>query len=179
MTRRDAVWAAGAFLLAAAVLLVVRLGLSGTAEANRAAEQQSMMEALLPGASTFLPVDYDGEDENITAVWSGETGYVIETVVDGYAGPIRMWTGVSSDGTVTGLVVRDMGETLGLGREALTDTGYLAQLVGTDGTAEVGQDVDAITGATVTSRAIVRSVNSAVAYVTGADVSTSATEWGG
>ena len=179
MTRRDALWTAGAFLLAAAVLLAARLALSGPAEANRIAERQAMMETLLPGAATFLPVDYDGEDENITAVWSGETGYVVETVVDGYAGPIRMWTGVSSDGTVTGLVVRDMGETLGLGREALTDTGYLAELVGTDGTAEVGQDVDAITGATVTSRAIVRSVNSAAAYVTGADVSTSATEWGG
>jgi len=40
-------------------------------------------------------------------------------------------------------------------------------------------DVDAITGATVTSKAIVRSVNSAVSYVTGADVSSGATSWGG
>ena len=39
--------------------------------------------------------------------------------------------------------------------------------------------VDAITGATVTSKAIARSVNSAVAYVTGADVASAATSWGG
>ena len=40
-------------------------------------------------------------------------------------------------------------------------------------------DVDAITGATVTSKAIVRCVNSAVGYVTGADTSSGATSWGG
>jgi len=39
--------------------------------------------------------------------------------------------------------------------------------------------VDAITGATVTSKAVVRCVNSAVAFVTGADTVTEATSWGG
>ena len=82
-------------------------------------------------------------------------------------------------GSVTGLVVRDMRETFGLGREALTDIPFLAQFLGTDGDAAVGENVDAITGATVTSRAIARGVNSAAAYVTGADVGSSATEWGG
>ena len=36
-----------------------------------------------------------------------------------------------------------------------------------------------ITGATVTSKAVVRCVNSAVAYVTGADIESGATSWGG
>jgi len=49
----------------------------------------------------------------------------------------------------------------------------------TSGEAEVGTNVDAISGATVTSKAVARSINSAVAYVTGADVSSAATEWGG
>jgi len=39
--------------------------------------------------------------------------------------------------------------------------------------------VDGITGATVTSKAIARSINSAVGYVTGADVDSGATSWGG
>ena len=43
----------------------------------------------------------------------------------------------------------------------------------------VGDNVDALTGATVTSKAVVKAVNSASAFVTGADVSSSATEWGG
>ena len=70
-------------------------------------------------------------------------------------------------------------ETFGLGRNALTDIDFLVQFVGISGEAEVGGGVDAITGATVTSRAVARGVSSACAYVTGADVSTSATEWGG
>ncbi|PWM07238.1 MAG: hypothetical protein DBX98_03060, partial [Clostridiales bacterium] len=39
--------------------------------------------------------------------------------------------------------------------------------------------VDGIAGATVSSKAIARCVNSAVAYVTGADTQTGATSWGG
>ena len=149
-----------------------------------------MMETLLPGSTVFTPEEDTGTDANITAVWKGEGGWIIETTVDGYAGPIRQWTGVDSNGHVTGLVVRDMEETFGLGRNALTDIDFLVQFVGTSGEAEVGggggaDDVGigrvlaAIPGASVTSRAVARGVSSACAYVTGADVSTSATEWGG
>ena len=77
------------------------------------------------------------------------------------------------------MVVTDLQETFGLGAEALTDHVFLAQFLNTPGELEVGTDVDAITGATVTSKAIAKSINSAVAYVTGADIATGATEWGG
>ena len=43
---------------------------------------------------------------------------------------------------------------------------------------EIGDKFN-LTGATVSSKAITRGVNSAVAFVTGADVSSGATEWGG
>ena len=72
-----------------------------------------------------------------------------------------------------------MEETYGLGREALTDWEFLAQFLNTTGDAEIGVGMDALTGATVTSRAIARGVNSAVGFVTGADVSSGATSWGG
>ena len=45
--------------------------------------------------------------------------------------------------------------------------------------AAVGEGIDALTGATVTSKAVTRAVNSAAAFVTGADVSSGATEWEG
>ena len=87
--------------------------------------------------------------------------------------------GVSNEGKVTGLVVEDMQETRGLGAKALTDVPFLAQFLLTTGEAEVGTNIDALTGATVSSKAVTKAVNSAVAYVTGADTSSSATEWGG
>lgn len=78
-----------------------------------------MMETLLPGSTVFTPEEDTGTDANITAVWKGEGGWIIETTVDGYAGPIRQWTGVDSNGHVTGLVVRDMEETFGPGPERI------------------------------------------------------------
>ena len=168
-----------ALLLAAAVLLgVYNLTLDLRAE-NQAKELQAKMETLLPGSTTFTEEEYTGEDDIIAVVYKGENGYVIGTVTAGYAGPIHMLIGVSDDGYVTGLQVRRMEETFGLGAEALSDWEFLAQFLRTEGDVAVGVEIDSISGATVTSKAITRSVNAAVAYVTGSDVDSGATSWGG
>ena len=179
MKTKELIFCAACLLVSGLALSLTGAALAPTAATNAEAERLEMLATLLPGSESFVQEDYDGEDTNITNLWKGEGGYVVETTVDGYAGPIRQWTGVSDAGSVTGLVVRDMEETLFLGRGALTDIPFLAQFIGTTGEAEVGDGVDAITGATVTSRAIARGVSSACGYVTGADVTTSASEWGG
>ena len=152
-------------IIAIAAVALILLGsgaaLSKTAAANAEKEMNEMFATILPGSTSF------------------ETGYVIQTATYGYAGDIVMLVGVSNEGTVTGLVVRDLSETYGLGANALTDTAYLFQYLETAGDAEVGNNVDAITGATVTSKAVTRAVNTAVGYVTGADTTSSATTWGG
>ena len=141
MKAKELLVSAGSLLLAGLILVVAGNALAPAAAANAAAEQQEMMETLLPGSTVFTPEEDTGTDANITAVWKGEGGWIIETTVDGYAGPIRQWTGVDSNGHVTGLVVRDMEETFGLGRNALTDIDFLVQFVGTSGEAEVGGGV--------------------------------------
>lgn len=168
-----------AIAVMALILFGAVKGFSGIAAANENKEMNEMMATILPGSITFTWEEYDGEDTSIQAVYKGETGFVIQTSAYGYAGNIAMMVGVSNEGTVTGLVVRDLSETYGLGANALTDTAFLSQYLETSGDAEVGNNVDAITGATVTSKAVTRAVNSAVAYVTGADSTSSATTWGG
>lgn len=168
-----------AIALSAVILFGTSLALGGVAKENGKREHLQIMQTLLPGSTQFTVEPYTGEDANIVSIHKGETGYVIETVTYGYVDNIRMLIGVSNDGKVTGLMVRDMKETFGLGAQALTDTDFLAQFLNTSGEAAVGETVDALTGATVTSKAITRAVNSAVAYVTGADASTGATSWGG
>ena len=168
-----------ALALAVAMLLGVNVLTSGLGERIAEKELQAKMVALLPGSASFEKEAYDGEDSNISAVYKGETGYVIGTVTNGYVGSIHMLIGVSNDGYVTGLQVRRMEETLGLGAEAMFDWEFLSQFLETEGDATVGENIDAISGATVTSKAIARSVNSAVAFVTGSDVDSGATEWGG
>lgn len=166
-------------LVAALVLAGSTFALKGVAEANAQAEQLRVMQALVPGGKTFAVEEYTGEDANIRTVYKTETGFVVETATYGYAGEIIMLVGVNNKGTVTGLVVKDMSETWGLGGEGLTDWQFLGQFLYGDGDVQVGTDVDALTGATVTSKAIARSVKSAVAVVTGADADSGATSWGG
>ena len=189
-----------AIIAAAAVLLFVGMGTNALRAENIQNEHVNMMRTLLPGSENFVLEPYTGDDANVRSVHKAENGFVIETATQGYAGEITMLVGVNNDGRVTGLVIRDMKETWGLGGKALTDHEFLAQFLNTSGNVSIaanadaasfatseessadagdGVEVDAITGATVTSKAIARSVNSAVAVVTGADAASSATTWGG
>ena len=189
-----------AIVVATLVLIAASFGLNGIAAQNAQKDHIQLMQTLLPDSKEFTLEPYSGEDANIRSVHKAENGFVIETVTYGYAGEITMFVGVNNDGKVTGLVVRDLSETFGLGKEALTDHVFLKQFLNSSGSfevvtaapdafsgatgevAEVEGDtvgVDALTGATVTSKAIVRAVNSAVAYVTGADAASAATTWGG
>ena len=168
-------------LIAIAALLLYTLS-SGTLEdasANAQAEHLQSLRTLLPGSETFTLEAYSGEDPGILSIHKGETGYVVETAAQGYVDEIKVLVGVHADGYVTGLVVQDLNETFGLGRRALTDWRFLAQFLKTEGDAQIGTNVDALTGATVTSKAIARCVNSAVGYVTGTDAVSGATTWGG
>ena len=189
-----------AIVISVLVLLAASFGFNGIAAQKAQEDHLWLMQTLLPDSKEFVLEPYSGEDANIRSVHKAENGFVIETVTYGYAGEITMFIGVNNDGKVTGLVVRDLSETFGLGREALTDHVFLKQFLNSSGSFEVvtaapdafsgatgavtetdGETVgvDALTGATVTSKAIVRAVNPAVAYVTGADAASAATTWGG
>ena len=166
-------------ILAAVILLGLYNGLNEERFVYEMHDLQEKMELMLPGSKNFAPEEYTGEDTNISRIWKADTGYIVETVTYGYAGNITMLIGVHNDGYVTGLQVRDMQETYGLGKEALTNWEFLRQFLRNEGDAEIGTNIDAISGATVTSKAVARSINSAVGFVTGADVSSGATSWGG
>ena len=185
-------------LVIALILLGTTLALNGMTNANAQKEHLEKMHTSLPGSSEFTLEPYSGEDANIRSVHKAENGFVIETATYGYAGEITVLIGVSNEGKVTGLVVRDLKETYGLGANALTDVDFPAQFLNGSGeftvathgadafseatgteTSDGATEVDALTGATVTSKAVVRCINSALAYVTGADIDTSATSWGG
>ena len=187
-------------LVAALVLFGASCALNGIASKNAQKEHLWLMQTLLPGSESFVIEPYSGEDANIRSVHKAENGFVVECVTYGYAGEIRMYVGVCNEGKVTGLVVREAHETYGLGSRILTDHAFLYQFLNQSGSFEIatnGADafsgatgtaeaesgetvqIDGITGATVTSKAIARSVNSAVGYVTGADAVSSATTWGG
>ncbi len=186
-----------AIFAAALFLFGLSFALQGVARENAQKEHIWLMETLLPGGSDFQKVSYDGEDTAIRSVHRCEAGYVIETATQGYADEIILYVGLTKEGTVTGLVAYSAHETPGLGSRILTDHEFLSQFLNESGSFTVGTadafsgataqtqsageeiTVDGISGATVSSKAVARCVNSAVAYVTGADAVSSATSWGG
>ena len=189
-----------AIVIAAALLLALNFGLNGVAKANEEKAMAYVTQTMLPGSETFTEETYTGEDTNIVRAWKGETGFVVETKTYGYADDITLLVSVTNEGKVVGLKVLDMHETPGLGGNILTEWLFLARFLNTTGgvaigapdaeadafssatgtdTAQTETYIDGMSGATVTSKAIARCVNSAVGYVTGADVESSATTWGG
>lgn len=99
-------------------------------------------------------------------------GYAVKVVSSGSQGNIEMMVGVDTDGTVTGVSIVKNSETAGIGSKVManeplaTGVGVLDQFVGksaADGTLAVGVNVDAITGATVSSRGVTAGVNAALA----------------
>ena len=107
---------------------------------------------------------------------SGETvGYVVNvTSHEGYGGDIAISVGIREDGTVTGIEMLSISETAGLGMKAKDDPSWGKQFAGKkvesfsvvkDGSGS-GDDakIDAISGATITSKAVTGAMNSCLAY---------------
>ena len=107
-------------------------------------------------------------DEVCTA---GDAGYVITTTdKDGYGGDIQVSVGIQSDGTVTGVSFLSLSETAGLGMKA-KEPSFYEQYVGKNPTKFAvskdggdGEQIDALSGATITSRAVTGAVNAALGY---------------
>ena len=86
----------------------------------------------------------------------------------GFDGAVTMMVGVS-EGKVTGISVISHTETPGLGAVAAAQNAkgeaFRSQFVGQEGTLSIGDQIDAMTGATITSNAVVTGVNAALDYV--------------
>ena len=99
---------------------------------------------------------------------SGETlGYAFTVVTsEGYGGDIRFSMGVQNDGTLNGISILSIGETAGLGMNADTPA-FKDQFVGkqveklqyTKNGATQDDEINAISGATVTTNAMTNGVN--------------------
>ncbi len=100
----------------------------------------------------------------IYSVKAGETdlGYCVESAADGFGGALELMVGYSPEGKIIGVSIVALSETPGLGSK-VNDAAYLEQYIGGSGELTLGGDVDAISGATVSSRAVITAVNRATA----------------
>ena len=130
---------------------------------------QAAVSAVLPGGGDT--VDFPAMDL-VSKVYQGENGYAVEVTPSGFDNTITMMVGVDNAGAVTGISIIDHSETAGLGAVAAATTAageaFRSQFKGLTGSVSVSKDggqVDAITSATITSRAVCAGVNAALAVV--------------
>lgn len=132
------------------------------------AKRQAAMEAVAPGATIFSQVKFDPSlVADMHAAYKGDVllGYCVELNADGFTGPMDLLVGVSAAGKVTGVSILKHTETPGLGANA-DDPDFLDQFVGRSGVIEAGRGgVDAVSGATITSKAVAQGVSDALEAV--------------
>ena len=152
-------------LVCAIILAAAGAGLAGTAAANAEKELNDMISYLMPGGGEFEEVEYTGSDAKITNVYKGEGGYVLAMTTNGFVDEIKLLVAVDNDGVVKGYTVRDIHDTYGLGLGVQDDLFFLVGLMNSQGDLAVNSNIDTVTGATISSSAVVACVNAASKFV--------------
>ena len=163
------------FLIAAVVAGALSLVNSVTKpviDKLNAEKTQQAIEAVLPGGFDEMITDYADASGIVSKVYKGANGYALEVLPGGFDNTITMMVGIDNEGNVLGISIVSHTETAGLGAVAAANTSageaFRGQFVGTSGSVAVtkdGGELDAITGATITSRAVTEGVNAALACV--------------
>ena len=133
------------------------------AEATRLAQEQARME-LLPEADGFTAVK-DIEVENVSEIYTANNGVgtVVTSTSKGYGGSMTVMVAFTPDGTIKQIKVTEQAETQGIGSKVVADASFWTRYEGLEAkTLVLGTDVDALSGATISSRALTNAVNAAI-----------------
>ena len=145
---------------------------------QRRRTQERTLQAVMPQATAFriFSEESSGSIVRIFECLDGEDiiGYVAELASDGYSGSISMMVGFSkAENALTGMRIMKHSETPGLGDLAAKEQFYrgfdgraLEPLRVAKGTAG-NNEIQAITAATITTRAVVDAVNEAIEWFKG------------
>lgn len=157
---------------------------AGRIEENLAAEANTAMQQLLPEADTFETVPVTVEAPNVTAMYraANGAGYVITAFGQGYGGRVPAMVAFGPDGNIVGVKFLANSETPGVGDRVSSDADFATQFAGLPPSQLAISDIDAFTGATISSKAALTAVNAANALyeeqVQGMPADAAATEGG-
>ncbi len=157
-------------VLSGGILALVYKKAEPLIEANRLRELKKAIFLVLPEAKDYKTVEkkgfniYIGIDEN-----GSQVGYAFVATGPGFQGKIKMMVGLANDmKTLTGMKVLEQVETPGLGNRISEDT-FQGQFKGLSTEPEITyvknkkpekpNEIQAITGATISSKSVVAIVN--------------------
>ena len=169
---------AGTLLLITAVVAAALAGVNSVTkpiiERLNLEKTQRAIETVLPGGYDKELTEFDDADGMVSKVYQGANGYAVEVGPTGFDNTITMVVGIDNEGKVMGISVVSHTETKGLGEVAAAGTpkgaAFREQFVGIGESVSVTKDggtIDAITGATITSRAICVGITAALDCVAG------------
>lgn len=152
----------------ALLLALVNLLTKPTIDRRAAEKKAAAMEQVMPGAQ-FTSVDQLPQMDGILEMqeaMSGQDvkGYCVQVETNGFGGAMELMVGVDKNGVVTGVTILSHAETLNTDKHGE----LIERYAGSAGELTIVKDggtIEAISGATVTSRAVTRGVNSALAAV--------------
>lgn len=184
---RDYIRLAGVLLIVCAVAAAL-LGYTNSVTYDKIQEQLALendaaRKAVLPDSDEFEKIDestfaniqsnskYNTVKEIYLAKSSGTVlGYAVKVAPKGYGGAVEIMVGVTTDGVVQGIKVGNNTETPGLGKNAATPK-FQNQFSGKKWDDKINviksgtpkdNEVAALSGATITSRAVASGVNQAM-----------------
>lgn len=128
-------------------------------KAEQEKTEQAMSE-VLADADGFEKLEIENLPERVTEVYSAQngSGYVFMLTTKGYGGDMKLICGMKADGTIEQCKTLSHAETSGLGSKTAEDP-YRNQYCGKN--ADTLSEVDAITGATISSTAYKNAIEDA------------------
>lgn len=153
------------FIICAAVALVVSfvnaITIDKIAEAQAREQQAAIVRIFGEGAAIAERDPLDGTNA-VYAIADGAEGYCVSLDAKGFGGKIGMMIGVGADGALRGVEIVSHSETPGFGAKT-DDPVYLSQYIGQGSTLTLNKEISAISGATISSKAVLAGVNAATA----------------
>ena len=158
--------------VAALVLAVVNNFTAPVIAENNKRAEEAAMRYVLPDATEFTKTDFTPDEASSAkeVYQGGDAGMVVKVSPVGYAGKIDIVVGIDNDLKVTGIQIINQGETAGLGANCTNDS-FKSQFVGKTENITVvkngakDNEIDAISSATITSKAVTKGVNDAISAV--------------
>ena len=132
-------------------------------EAATLAAQEAARTELLPEATGFTKVE-GVNVENVADVYASDNnvGTVITSSAKGYGGSMTVMVAFNPDATVKQIKVTEQAETAGLGAKIQTEKSFLESFAGLPAEDFAVTDINAISGATISSKAVTAAVNAAI-----------------
>ena len=153
------------------ICVVITGALAATNEATAPVIEAARIEAERLAREELLPdaVDFNQENVSVTNVDSVYTanngvGTIVTSRAKGYGGNVVVMTAFNPDGTIKQIKVTEQAETKGIGSKVVDTPAYWDRYMGqqADDALVLNQDIDAESGATISSKALLNAVNAAI-----------------